>query len=384
VAGPSDSSGRRRRPNWPLILVLALALGVALALGATAIRRFAGPSAVTASASKPMAFPELFERVSPAVVSLRVAGQDRSALRFLQPRGERAPTELSPAGSGFFVSGDGLLVTNAHLIEGARAIGVKLQDGRVLPAEVVGVDETIDLAVLKARDPGNRSARFSYVDFADASKPRVGDWILAVGDPYGLGSAATAGIVSAWGRDIDAAGLVEYLQLDAAINRGDFGGPSFDIYGRVVGVNTAMVSPDGGSIGIAFAIPADVARDAVKQLATGKQIQRGFIGATIQTLSADIAAAQGLAGRKGALVAAVADGGPAERAGLKTGDVVVAVDGEPVETSSALTRKVAAAGPNKSVRLDIIRDGRARAVTVRTGMRPPPKELEGAFREGPR
>lgn len=381
MVAPSDGAARGRRPNWLLVLVLALALGVALALGATAVRRFAGPAAVTGTASKPMTFPDLFERVSPAVVSLRVAGQDRSALRFLQPRGEREPAELSPVGSAFFVSSDGLLVTNAHLVEGARAVGVKLQDGRVLPAEVVGVDETIDLAVLRARDPRNRSARFPFVDFADASKPRVGDWILAVGDPYGLGSAATAGIVSAYGRDIDAAGLVEYLQLDAAINRGDFGGPSFDIYGRVVGVNSAMVSPDGGSIGIAFAIPADMARQAVKQLAAGKQIQRGFIGATIQTLSAELAAAQGLAGRQGALVAAVAEGGPAQRAGLQPGDVVVAVDGEPVTTSSALTRKVASAGPNRAVKLDVIREGRPRSITVRTGTRPPPSELDQVFRE---
>jgi serine protease Do len=207
----------------------------------------------------------------------------------------------------------------------------------------------------------------------------VGDWILAVGNPFGLGGTATAGIVSAYGRDIDAAGLVEYLQLDAAINRGDFGGPSFDMYGRVIGVNTAMLSPSGGSIGISFAIPADMAAATVKELATGKAVLRGFIGAQVQTLTADVAAAEGLEGRKGALIAGVAADGPAARAGLRPGDVVVSVDGETVTGSGDVTRKVARAGPGRTLRFGILRAGRARSLSIRTGTRPPPRELERAF-----
>lgn len=376
---PGPRSGkplRRAGPSWQLWLVVAIVAAVAATVGAAALRRTMGAASVTRSAASPMSLAEIFERVSPAVVSIEAAGEPRpAAFPFVQRRDQQADS----VGSGFFVSPDGLVVTNAHVVEGASEIVVGLKDGRRLQASVVGRDETVDLAVLRVVDPAARGARYPFVDFEDSARPRVGDWVLAVGNPFGLGGTATAGIVSAFGRDIDAAGLVEYMQLDAAINRGDMGGPSFDIYGRVIGVNTVVLAPGGGSIGISFAIPADMAAATVKELATGKAVLRGFIGAQVQTLTSDIAAAQGIGDRKGALIAGVARDGPAARAGLRAGDVIVSVDGEPVTRSAEVTRKVARAGPGRTLRFSILREGRARNVPVRTGTRPPPRELERTF-----
>jgi len=385
VTTGKDATARPpRRPMRPLVLGVIVVALLAVAFGSATIRKFTEPAAVTRSSDQPMSFPDIFERVAPAVVAVEVLGP-RNASPFRMPRPQqgrgdpRLSTEGGGGGSGFFVSPDGLLVTNDHVIADARQISVTLHDGRKLPAEVVGRDPGSDLAVLRVIDPRNRSARFPYVDFADSARPRVGDWVLAVGNPFGLGGTATAGIVSAYGRDIDSTGLVEYLQLDAAINRGDFGGPSFDIYGRVIGVNAAIFSPSGGSVGIGFAIPADIAAATVKELAAGREITRGFIGATIQTLSAEEAAEQGLEDRRGVLVAGVAPGGPADRAGLRMGDVVTAVEGEEVTTSAALTRRVAGASPGSSLKFEVWREGRSQALSVRTGTRPSPRELEAVF-----
>jgi len=372
-------NGLGRTPK-PLLLAIVVGTVVAIGLGVSSVRKFADPAAVTRTASKPMTFPEIFDRVAPAVVAVEVSAEENPLLRFFQQRDPRAEAQRQSAGSGFFMSADGLVVTNNHVIEGAREIAVSLHDGRTLPATVVGRDATIDLAVLKVSDPNDRNARFPYVDFKDSAEPRVGDWVLAVGNPFGLGGTATAGIVSAYGRDIESSGLVPYLQMDASINRGDFGGPSFDVYGRVVGVNTAIFSPSGGgSIGIGFAIPASVAAETVEALAEGRVIARGFIGATIQTLTLDQATALGLKGRRGALVAGVAEDGPADRAGLRAGDVVTSVGGEPVASSAELTRRVANAGPNRRIELEVLREGKARSVAVRTGTRPPPQQIGSIF-----
>jgi serine protease Do len=388
LAASGDNPEPRRkkdswRPTWTQVLVLTVVAAIALAVGAAVVRRAAGPAPVTReSADRPLTLAQIFERVAPAVVAVEVADRGPSIFRFgTEPQGPQGQPEsrTRASGSGFFVSADGLVITNNHVIDGAREIVVALHDGRRLTASVVGRDETIDLALLRVADPNDRAARFPYVELAHAARPRVGDWVLAVGNPFGLGGTATAGIVSAFGREIGAGGLVEYLQLDAAINRGDMGGPSFDIYGRVIGVNTAILSPSGGSIGISFAIPADTVAAAVKQLSTGRAIVRGFIGASIQTLDSEAAAAQGIPGQKGALIAQVSAGGPAARAGLRPGDVVISVDGEAVETSAELTRKVAAAGPDRSLRLAVLREGKPVELTVRTGTRPPPRELQRAF-----
>lgn len=349
----------------------------------------------------PMSFADIFDRVSPAVVSINVTSRvDTAALRQIPglpfvlpgPRGggggedgddgagdqggrtergqPRLPTQQS-SGSGFFISADGYIVTNNHVVENAETIKVVLKDETELDAEVVGRDEATDLAVIKVK---GRGGPFPFVNFENAGKPRVGDWVITVGNPFGLGGTATAGIVSAYGRDIGET-FVDYIQIDAPINRGNSGGPTFDVYGRVIGVNTAIFSPSGGSVGIGFAIPSDVAETVTKQLISGGKIERGYIGATIQNFTAEMAEAQGLEGQKGAIVADLSPGGPSQRAGVQVGDVVVSVNGATVKSSSDLTRQVARVRAGENLRLEVIRDGKKRFVDVRSGVRPSEKEL---------
>ena len=348
----------------------------------------------------PMSFADIFEKVSPAVVSINVTSRvDPSLLRKIPgleglpfdivpkggggddeeggapPQGGRTekgqpklPTQQS-SGSGFFISPDGYIVTNNHVVENAESIKVVLKDERELDAKIVGRDEATDLAVIKVT-----GGPFPFVNFENSARPRVGDWVIAVGNPFGLGGTATAGIVSAYGRDIGET-FVDYIQIDAPINRGNSGGPTFDIYGRVIGVNTAIFSPTGGSVGIGFAIPADVAEQVTQQLSHGGKIQRGYIGATIQNFTTEMAEAQGLGQQKGAIVSDLVAGGPSQRAGLLPGDVVVAVNGKSVKSSSELTREVAKAHPGDVLSLDVIRDGRHRTVDVHSGVRPSEAEL---------
>jgi serine protease Do len=345
----------------------------------------------------PMSFADIFDRVSPAVVSINVTSRvDTNALRQIPglpfvlpgPRGgdedgedgdqggrtekgqPRLPTQQS-SGSGFFISADGYIVTNNHVVENAESIKVVLKDETELDAEVVGRDEATDLAVIKVK---GRAGPFPFVNFENAGKPRVGDWVITVGNPFGLGGTATAGIVSAYGRDIGET-FVDYIQIDAPINRGNSGGPTFDIYGRVIGVNTAIFSPSGGSVGIGFAIPSEVAETVTKQLISGGKIERGYIGATIQNFTTESAEALGLGDLKGAIVADVSPGGPSARAGVQVGDVVVGVNGVPVKSSSDLTRQVARVRAGENLRLDVIRDGKRRTVDVRSGVRPSEREL---------
>jgi len=244
-----------------------------------------------------------------------------------------------------------------------RAIGYEL----FVPKE----NEDKEPAYVKVK--GGRG-NFPFVNFENAGKPRVGDWVIAVGNPFGLGGTATAGIISAYGRDIGET-FVDYIQIDAPINRGNSGGPTFDIYGRVIGVNTAIFSPSGGSVGIGFAIPAEVADNVTKQLISGGKIQRGYIGATIQNFTPDMAEAQGLGSQKGAIVSDLVPGGPSSRAGLMPGDVVVGINGVAVKTSSELTREVAKGKPGDTLRLDVIRDGKHHNIEVRSGVRPAEKDL---------
>ncbi|WP_293905784.1 trypsin-like peptidase domain-containing protein, partial [Phenylobacterium sp.] len=350
----------------------------------------------------PMSFADIFERVSPAVVSINVTSRvDPDALRQipglpfgLAPRGgqggqggdddgdgspqggvtpkgqPKLPTQQS-AGSGFFISADGYIVTNNHVVENAETIKVVLKDESELDAVVVGRDEATDLAVIKIK---GRNGPFPFVNFEGAGKPRVGDWVITVGNPFGLGGTATAGIVSAYGRDIGET-FVDYIQIDAPINRGNSGGPTFDVYGRVIGVNTAIFSPSGGSVGIGFAIPADVADSVTKQLIGGGKIQRGYIGATIQNFTPEMAEAAGIADQKGAIVADISAGGPSQKAGLQVGDIVTSVNGSSIKSSSELTRQVARVRAGDVLHLAVIRDGKPRTIDIRSGVRPSEKEL---------
>jgi serine protease Do len=351
---------------------------------------------VASTPGAPMSFADIFERVSPAVVSIKVTSKvDVSQLRQgqgfgfpfpfgLVPRGgggddgddndappadpRRAPKQMS-SGSGFFVSPDGFIVTNNHVVNNADEIKVVLNNGKELKAVLVGRDEGTDLAVIRVEGRG-----YPYVNFEDRARPRVGDWVLAVGNPYDLGGTATAGIVSAYNRDIGEK-FVDYIQIDAPINRGNSGGPTFDTYGRVIGVNTAIFSPSGGSVGIGFDIPADVAENVTHQLMQGHAITRGYIGAQIQDLSDEMAGAWGLNGRKGAVVASLVPGGPASRAGVQPGDVVVSVNGHAVGGASELTREVAKVRAGDTLHLEVFRNGKARTLDILAGLRPSEEQL---------
>ena len=342
----------------------------------------------------PMSFADIFEKVSPAVVSIDVTshapvaavhgipgfenfpfdivpkGQGGQAPG--GPGGDNAPTQgpkQMSAGSGFFISADGYIVTNNHVVEHADEIKVVLKDGKELKGTVVGRDEATDLAVVKVEGHD-----YPYVDFENSAKPRVGDWVLAVGNPFSLGNTATAGIVSSYNRDLGE-NFVDYIQIDAPINRGNSGGPTFDTFGRVIGVNTAIFSPSGGSVGIGFDIPADVASQVAKQLISTGKIQRGYIGATIQPLSTEMADSFGLSGRTGAVVADVVPGGPAQKAGVESGDVVVGVNGHPITSYTEMTREVAKVPAGDVARLDIFREGKERSIDVHTALRPSESQL---------
>jgi serine protease Do len=340
----------------------------------------------------PMSFADIFEKVSPAVVSIDVTSRAQvNNLRGipgfenfpfdLVPRGQApngggenggapavGPKQLS-AGSGFFISSDGYIVTNNHVVDHADQIKVVLKDGKELTGTVVGRDEGTDLAVVKVE-----GHNFPYVNFENSAKPRVGDWVLAVGNPFSLGNTATAGIVSAYNRDLGE-NFVDYIQIDAPINRGNSGGPTFDTFGRVIGVNTAIFSPSGGSVGIGFDIPADVAAQVTRQLISSGHISRGYIGATIQPLSPEMADSFGLSGRTGAVVADVVPGGPAQKAGLESGDVVVAVNGAPISSYTEMTRDVAKVPAGDIAKLDVYRGGKPRSVEIRTAVRPSEAQL---------
>jgi serine protease Do len=338
----------------------------------------------------PQTFADIFEKVSPAVVSINVTSKaDPKSLQRIPgfenfpfniiPKGQEgdgdsegapaaAPKQMS-SGSGFFISADGYIVTNNHVVDNADEIKVVLKDGKELKGTVVGRDEGTDLAVVKVEGHG-----YPFVDFENSAKPRVGDWVLAVGNPFSLGNTATAGIVSAYNRDIGE-NFVDYIQIDAPINRGNSGGPTFDTYGRVIGVNTAIFSPSGGSVGIGFDIPADIASNITKQLMGGEKIRRGYIGATIENLSDELADSWGMQGRKGAVVADLVPDGPAQRAGLQAGDVVVAVNGQPVTSPNEMTREVAKVHAGDVAHIDLFRGGKERTVDIHTGLRPSEAQL---------
>jgi serine protease Do len=282
-------------------------------------------------------------------------------------RGQGRPLpKIRASGSGFFISPDGYIVTNNHVVEGADQISVHTSDGRTFKARVVGRDPATDIAVVKVSGES-----FPYVSFEDRATPRVGDWVVAVGNPFGLGGTATAGIVSALGREnVADSPLVDYMQIDAPINRGNSGGPTFDIQGRVVGVNTAIYTPSGGSVGIGFDIPAATASSIARQLIAEGHVDHGYLGATIQALTPDLAESLGMKTIDGAVVDQLTPEGPAQRAGVKAGDVILAVNGQPVKSPTGLTRLVAFSHPGATLRLELLRSGRRLEITAHAGTRP--------------
>jgi serine protease Do len=293
---------------------------------------------------------------------------DRGTWQRRDRRGDNDHARPRPVaqGSGFFISEDGYLVTNNHVVEGGSAFTVVMDNGDELDAKLIGTDPRTDLAVLKVDD----SRKFTYVDFADDANVRVGDWVVAVGNPFGLGGTVTAGIVSARGRDIGAGPYDDFIQIDAAVNRGNSGGPAFNLSGEVVGINTAIFSPSGGNVGIAFAIPASTAKEVVKDLMSDGSVSRGWLGVQIQPVSKDIADSIGLTDAKGAIVSEAQADSPALKAGVKSGDVITAVDGKPIASPRELARRIGGVAPGTDVELTLWRDGKSETVKLTLGSLP--------------
>lgn len=380
-------------PRLLLALAIGISVGTALTLpswhlstlqSAHADVSVPAPAYVPPERVAPSGFSGLIERVKPAVVTIATRGEVRAegipglalpadprASEFLHRFFGLAPGqgplgEFHALGSGFIVDPAGYVVTNDHVIDHAAEITVVLADGRREKATLIGRDARTDLAVLKI----DTAQSLPTVALGDSDRVHVGDWVVAIGNPFGLGGTATAGIVSARGRDIGEGPYDDFLQIDAPINQGNSGGPLFDVDGSVVGVNTAIFSPNGGSVGIGFAIPAKQVRSVVEALRSGGKVERGYLGLQYQPLDADSAESLGLADAQGDLVAAVVPGSPAARDGVAVGDVITAVDGRRIEHRSELSRAVAEARPGTALTLSVWRDGSTRTITVAVGKAP--------------
>ena len=338
-------------------------------------------------AGAPASFADLTEILQPAVVNIStrqritVSNNPFQGTPFADlfgNNGQPTTREAQSLGSGFLISADGYVVTNNHVVSPEQSaeleeVTVTMPDGAEYPAEVVGRDEQSDLAVLKI----SRSEPFPFVHFGDSSQARVGDWVIAIGNPFGLGGTVTSGIVSAVLRSTGMTGGAydRYIQTDASINRGNSGGPLFDMQGNVIGINNAIFSPSGGSVGIGFAIPAEIASPIVDKLISGEEILRGYLGVQIQPVTEDFADALGLEERRGEFIQSVQPGEPAERAGLQAGDVVLQVNGKDVTPDQTLSFLVANIQPGTTIPLAFIRDGQRRTLDVTVGRRPSEEEL---------
>ena len=333
-----------------------------------------------AAKSPPDSFADLAERLLPAVVNVSTTQivEGKGGPGFQLPPGSpfedffkeffnrdrpQRQHKATSLGSGFIIDPNGYVVTNNHVIQDAEEISVILQDDTRLDAEVVGRDPKTDLAVLKVKP----SKPLPSVSLGDSDEMRVGDWVLAIGNPFGLGGSVTAGIISARGRDIHAGPYDDFLQTDASINRGNSGGPMFNLDGQVVGINTAIFSPSGGSVGIGFAIPSATAKPVINQLIKTGHVRRGWLGVHIQTVTDEIAETLGLEDARGALVASVIKDGPAELAAIKAGDVILEFGGRSVNQMRKLPRMVAEAEVGSTVDVTVWRDRRKLTVPVTVG-----------------
>jgi serine protease Do len=355
----------------------------------------AAPSLVSARPA-PDSFAELSARLSPAVVNIstsqKIERPDLGEMPQFPPgspfeelfkdyyenQGEEGGSQVTSLGSGFVIDPSGYIVTNNHVIEGADEITVNFPDGTSLKAELKGKDEKTDLALLKI----SGDAPFPSVSFGDSNAVQVGDWVLAIGNPFGLGGTVTAGIVSARNRDIDSGPYDDFIQTDAAINRGNSGGPLFDMDGNVVGVNSAIISPSGGSIGIGFAIPSSIVKRVIGQLREFGETRRGWIGVRIQAVTPEIAEEIGLGKARGAMVSEVTPGGPGEASGLRTRDVILRFDGRDVNDSRALPRLVAETEIGKTVQLEVWRDRASLPMTITLGRLEEDEEAAGPASDG--
>lgn len=349
---------------------------------------------VVPRAGAPASFADLTDQLAPSVVN--ISTRQRVAVANMNPfagtpfadlfggGGPQGPQtrEAQSLGSGFIISADGYVVTNNHVVapQGrngeVESITVTMPDGTEYPARLVGRDAASDLAVLKME----RDRPFPFVKFGDSSNARVGDWIIAIGNPFGLGGTVTSGIISAVYRNTGSGTAYDrYIQTDASINRGNSGGPMFDMRGQVIGINNAIFSPTGGSVGIGFAIPAEIAAPIVEKLKRGEAIERGYLGVRIQAINEDLADSLGIAHNKGEFVQAVEPGGGAAAAGIRPGDVVLKVDGKEVTRDQTLSYLVANTEPGTRIPIELIRNGRRMTVTATVGQRPSEEELALSF-----
>ncbi|MDE1973337.1 MAG: DegQ family serine endoprotease [Hyphomicrobiales bacterium] len=405
---PPSARPRKLLTGRRLTLLASVAgLGIAMLVagpGGYVPTRFpAWTSSATAADSTdqhPASFADLVAKVKPAVISVRVKINDQTAdpasmrgddedqipfapgspmEKFFQQFGFQNMPDGMPQrhrhevmvgeGSGFFISSDGYAVTNNHVVDHANSVQVTTDDGTIYKAKVIGTDPKTDLALIKVDGKND----FPFVKFADHT-PRIGDWVVAVGNPFGLGGTVTAGIVSARGRDIGSGPYDDYVQIDAPINKGNSGGPAFNVDGNVIGVNTAIYSPSGGSVGIGFDIPAATAKMVVAQLKEHGRVTRGWLGVQIQPVTAGIAESLGMKKPEGAMVDEPQAGSPAAKAGVETGDVIAAVNGTPIKDARELARTIGTMEPNTAVKLEILRKGESRTLTVTLGQMPNEKQ----------
>jgi serine protease Do len=394
----TDTNHQPHRQTWSArrltLLCSAAVLGSALAVGGPlGYGRLAGsafaatPAPVTVNGAGQTGFADLVAKVKPAVISVRVRldqgveadgpeTNDQDSTPFMPgspfekffrrygfengPQGGMHRHQMvTGVGSGFFISADGYAVTNNHVVDHASSVEVTTDDGKTYTAKVIGTDQKTDLALIKV----DGKQDFAYVDFETAT-PRVGDWVVAVGNPYGLGGTVTAGIISAEGRAISSSPYDDYIQIDAPINKGNSGGPTFDTSGKVIGVNTAIYSPSGGSVGIGFDIPASTVKMIVAQLKDKGVVTRSWLGVQVQPVTSGIAESLGLKKAEGALVDDAQPDTPAAKAGIQPGDVITAVNGTAIKDSRALAREISAMAPDSSAKLDILRKGEAKTITV--------------------
>jgi serine protease Do len=388
---------QQNRRTRAALLASVAAVGIAALVSGTSLYNPSAlmsisPAAAAETVGQPSGFADLVARVKPAVISVQVRHNNTARAssfdengnnampfqqgspfdRFLRqfgfqdmPNGtQQLPRNVAGEGSGFFISADGYAVTNNHVVDHAKTVQVVTDDGKILSAKVIGTDSKTDLALIKV--DGNN---FPFVTFEDHN-PRIGDWVIAVGNPFGLGGTVTAGVISARDRDIGSGPYDDYIQIDAPMNKGNSGGPSFDVNGKVIGVNTAIFSPSGGSVGIGFDIPADTVKSVVAQLKDTGHVTRGWMGVQIQAVTADIADGLGLKRAEGALVSEPQPDSPAAKAGIMSGDVITTLNGNAVKDSHALARKIGSMAPGASVNLGVLHNGSEKTVTLTLGTLP--------------
>jgi serine protease Do len=385
-SSPSSLPPRRVSARRLALMGSVAAVAIAVLVGGPNGFRQIGSNQVQAAETTlqhPADFADLIAKVKPAVVSVRVKMEQQGAQnssdegaspfqpgspmdKFFrqfggqdgQQFGQQQPQRraVTGEGSGFFISADGYAVTNNHVVDHAKTVTVTTDDGKIHTATVVGTDARSDLALIKVE-----GGSFPFVKFSD-NAPRIGEWAVAVGNPFGLGGTVTAGIVSATGRDIGSAN--DYIQIDAPINRGNSGGPTFDTDGNVMGINTAIFSPSGGSVGIGFDIPAATAKNVIAQLKNNGHVTRGWLGVQIQPVTSEVADALGLKQVAGALVSEPQADSPAAKAGVKAGDVIVSLDGASIKDARELSQKIGTASPGSTVKLGVIRDGKQETINV--------------------